>query len=462
MRVYRRRGRRTGYAILPAFLLLALAPPAWAQTSAPTPDADTHLKISGSVRVRYETLDGQSRVGFGESDDLFAFRTTVLAEYDAHPIRIGAELFDSRVYGSDPGSAVSANDVNAMELVQAYMIADLGGALGEGSRTSIQAGRMTLNLGSRRLVAADDYRNTTNGYTGIRIDARGRDGTSATLIYTLPQVRLPDDPDSVLHNKVAFDRESFDLRLWGGLVAKPRIFAGFMGEIGYFRLQERDAPGRPTRDRQLHSVSARAMREPASSHFDGEAEIIYQFGSVSSGTAAAATRLDVSAWFFHGDVGYTFPGPSKTRLSVEYDRASGDGRGKSYGRFDTLFGMRRAELAPAGIYAQIGRANISTPGIRVETAPTRRLDGFLVYRAMWLASRTDGFSNTGVRDPGGRAGNFAGHQIEGRVRLWLVPKWLRAEVNGAYLAKGNFLRKAPNAPQTGDTRYLSTALMLAF
>jgi hypothetical protein len=37
-------------------------------------------------------------------------------------------------------------------------------AFGPGSKLGFQAGRFTLNLGSRRLVAADDYRNTTSGY----------------------------------------------------------------------------------------------------------------------------------------------------------------------------------------------------------------------------------------------------------------------------------------------------------
>ena len=81
---------------------------------------------------------------------------------------------------------------------------------------------------------------------------------------------------------------------------------------------------------------------------------------------------------------------------------------------------------------------------------------------MWLAERTDAFSTTGVRDPSGRAGSFAGHQLDARVRWWAVPKRLRAELNGVWLAKGRFLEAAPNAPQTGDTRYVSIALTTVF
>lgn len=170
----------------------------------------------------------------------------------------------------------------------------------------------------------------------------------------------------------------------------------------------------------------------------------------------------MEAWFVHVDAGYSFPGPARLRVSLEFDQASGDGPGRTFRRFDTLFGMRRADLAPAGIYSAIGRTNILTPGLRIEAAPGKRFDAFAVYRAMWLADRTDAFSTTGVRDPTGQSGRFAGHQVEARMRYWLVPGLLRAEVNGVWLAKGRFLNSAPNAPRTGDTHYLTTSAMITF
>jgi len=418
--------------------------------------------LSGTVRVRHELLDGQPRAGFRADDEQLALRTTLFGEYRSKGFRIGGELYDSRAWLDRPGSVISANEVNALELVQAYVGADLGPVAGRGSSLTLQAGRMTLNLGSRRLVAADDYRNTTNGYTGVRGDLKLRDGLSATLFYVLPQMRLPDDLPSVQRAKVQWDRESFDLRLWGGLVSRPEALAGAKLELGYVRLQERDSAGRPTRNRDLHTVSSRIVREPKAGRFDFELEGMYQFGGIRSSLAATAPELDVSAWFLHVDAGYTFPGSLKLRVSTEYDRASGDGPGKGYGRFDTLFGMRRSDLAPAGIYNAIGRANISTPGIRAEIAPGKRLDAFAAYRAMWLADRTDSFSTTGVRDATGRSGSFAGHQLEGRVRYWLVPGVLRGEVNGLWLAKGEFIQRAPNAPLTGDTLYLASAVTLSF
>lgn len=449
-----------------SILLASLCLSAAAHAEAPTLQAaigdPDQFKLSGSYRARLELLEGQPRAGFRAEDRQLALRGTLLAEYRKGPIRVVGELYDSRAYLTRPGGTLSANEVNTFELVQAYLAADLKDVLGAGSSTQVQAGRMMLNVGSRRLVAADDYRNTTNSYTGLRADLKSRDGTTATLIYTLPQLRLPDDLPSVRANRTQWDRESFDLRLWGGLVARPRTLLGATAELGYFRLQERDSPGRPTRDRDLHTVNTRLIREPKAGRWDFEVEGIYQFGGIAESTAANAARLPVSAWFLHADLGYTFPGKARLRLSAEYDRASGDGPGRSFGRFDTLFGMRRADLAPSGIYNSIGRANISTPGVRIEAAPGKRLDMFAVYRAMWLADRTDSFSTTGVRDASGQSGSFAGHQVEGRVRYWLVPGFLRGEVNAIWLAKGRFLRTAPNAPQTSNARYLSTVLTVTF
>lgn len=441
------------------FTQAAYAQPPTLQSVIGDPD---DFKLSGSVRVRHELLDGQPRINLRPSDEQLALRTTLFGEYHKGDVRIGGEIYDSRVYLDRVGSAVSTSEVNTFELVQAYVAVDLKDVLGVRTSSRVQVGRMMINLGSRRLVAADDYRNTTNGYTGIRADFTGADKTTATLIYTLPQVRLPDDLPSIRHGKVRWDRESFDLRLWGGIVARPDTVGDATVEMSAFRLQEFDSPGRPTRNRNLTTVSARIIREPKVGRWDAEAEGIYQGGSIRANTGANAARQDVSAWFVHVDAGYSFAGKAKARLSFEYDYASGDGPGKRYGRFDTLFGMRRADLAPAGIYNALVRGNISTPAVRLEVAPTTRLDAFAAYRALWLADRTDAFSSTGVRDISGRSGSFAGYQAEARVRYWLIPSFLRAEIDALWLNKGRFLKTAPNAPRTGDTHYLATGVTATF
>lgn len=420
------------------------------------------LSVPGAIRVRLETIDGQARAGFNQADTLLNTRTNILAEYKANTVRIGVELFDSRVWGGNAGTPITANQVNALEPVQAYVAADFADAFGKGTKLSLTTGRMALNLGSRRLIAADDYRNTTNGYTGVRADFAAPGGVGATLIYTLPQLRLPDDSESLRDAKVQLDRENFDLVLWGSQLSAAKALGPAMVELSYFHLGERDAPHRPTRDRSLDTFGGRIIAEPRAGAFDYEVEAFYQTGSISASLAPAAARQAVSASFIHADLGYSFASAWKPRLSIEFDRASGDKPGGKCSRFDTLYGMRRADLAPAGLYNTVARANIMTPGIRLEVAPTKRLDAFAVYRAMWLASDQDSFSTTGVRDASGRSGDFAGHQLEGRVRYWLVPARLRLEFDGLFLAKGRFLRDAPNAPAGRWTRYGSFNLTVGF
>ncbi|MFA6113543.1 MAG: alginate export family protein [Sphingomonas sp.] len=446
-------------AVTVACLLFA-ATPAFGQAGPGKPDEG--FDLSGSIRLRYETIDGQARTGFNSSDELINLRTILTAQYRHGPVRIAAELYDSRAYLADRGTPVTTGEVNAAELVQAYVAVDAPNAFGAGTALSLQGGRFLLNIGSRRLVAADDYRNTTNSYTGLRADIAARGGVRGTFIYVLPQVRLPDDLTSLLDNRLKVDRESFDQILWGGTISRAKTIGPALAELSFYHLGERDAPGRPSRDRSLNTVGARIVRDPKAGAFDYEAEAIYQLGHIRSGLASAAAMLDVSASFVHAEIGYTFAQGWKPHVSIEFDRASGDGPGRTYGRFDTLFGMRRADLAPAGLYNAVGRANILTPGIRLEAVPNKAIDWFVTYRPMWLADRTDSFSTTGVRDVTGRSGSFAGHQVDARVRYWLIQDRLRAEIDGVWLAKGRFLRDAPNAPKSGDTKYLSTNLTVSF
>ncbi len=414
--------------------------------------------LSGTTRLRVEAIDGQARAGFNSADELINLRTTLLAQYREGPVRIVAELWDSRIWGDGGGTPTSTGEVNTLEPVQAFVEANAGIP---GGVATLTAGRFMLNLGSRRLVAADDYRNTTNGYTGVRADVGWRSGWAATLIYTLPQQRRPDNPARLRRHAVALDREGFDLVLWGGLVSRARAIGPVMLEASYFHLGERDAPGRPTRNRSLDTFGIRAMRDPAPHAIDGELETFVQRGHVSASTSPGAARLPVRAWFVHADLGYTLGDPWKTRVALDYDHASGDTPGGSYGRFDTLFGMRRADLAPSGLYSAIVRGNLISPGVRFEAVPGKRTDLMASLRPFWLAARQDVFASTGVRDTTGRAGSFAGTQFDGRIRHTLT-SWLRLELDAVVLRKGRFLREASNASPGAWTRYVSVNATAAF
>lgn len=424
--------------------------------------APSELKIAASVRVRFEAIDGQARPGFNNADELVSLRATLFAEYNFGPINIGGEVRDARVYDARPRTPLTTSEVNALEPVQAYVGGNLRDLLGAGSATTLQAGRMIVSVGSTRLLTSEEFRNTANGYTGVRADYKAKSGAGATLFWLLPQVRLPDDRASIGVNRAALDRESLSLTFWGALVTTPKLVRGGAFDIGYFRLVEQDRPGAPTRDRRLDTFDFRFFRAAAPGKLDWEAEGAYQIGSISVSAAPGAQRLSVDANFFHVSMGYTWKIPWSPRLLIEYDYASGDAPGGNFSRFDTLFGGRRQDFAPSGIYNEINRANVSTPGARLELTPSKRLDMLAEVRGLFLAQPSDAFATTNVRDPLGLSGTYAGTQVDARIRYWLIPKALRTEVNLDYLAKGRFLRNAPNAPRNGDTRFGAISLIAYF
>ncbi|MFZ4688387.1 MAG: alginate export family protein [Polymorphobacter sp.] len=453
------------------FFLLSLlaAPPAAAAPAASEAVAATAplLHLSGNIRARVESIDNQVRPGLRRDEDLFVLRTVLRAELGNGPLRFVTEIWDSRAYGSGSSlaggrSAVSNGEVNVFEPVQVHVAADLGDVLGTGTALHVTAGRMMLNLGSRRLVAADDYRNTTAGSTGLRVDFRPRPGIETSLIYVLPQQRLPNAPAAVQSNDFAFDRESFDLQLWGGVASFDRALGASSVDFGAFRLVERDGPGRPTRDRHLTTIAMRVLRPPAAGHADHDIEAAWQWGQVRNGLLGTAERQQVAAWFVHAEAGYSPMLAGHLRLAVELDGISGDRPGGRYTRFDTLFGMRRADFSPGSILSVIGRANMLAAGLRLEAAPSPRTDAFVSARALWAESGRDVFSQSGVIDTSGASGRFAGYELDSRLRHWLVPARLRAEIDGVVLLRRGLLRTAPNAPAGASTLYASASLTAYF
>jgi hypothetical protein len=426
-----------------SIFLLALAAPA----------AAIPIELSGTARTRAEAVAGQIRPGFDRSELLLNSRLTLRADVGDGPVTLVGELWDSRAFAVSNGSVIGTNEVNVLEPVQAYLEARVDPKL------QLTVGRMLLNVGSRRLIAADDYRNTTNGYTGVKLDLGTAKGANATLVAMLPQQRRPDDFARVRRNAFELDRDGFDQQLYGAVAALPGAFGDTMVEASLVRFAERDTRTRATRDRRLWTLGGRLLRAPAAGKLDYELEGFYQTGRIGASTAPAAPSLDVAAWFVHAELGHS-PAPT-SRLALELDIASGDDRGATYRRFDTLFGMRRADLAPAGLYNVVGRANIVALGPRVEVAPSKATDGFLTWKLLWAQSASDSFSTSGVRDPSGGSGRFAGQQLDARLRQKLT-RALRAELNMTVLRREGLLVDAPNAPPGRTMAYGSLAVSAGF
>ena len=168
----------------------------------------------------------------------------------------------------------------------------------------------------------------------------------------------------------------------------------------------------------------------------------------------------------HADVGYTFDHPWTPRLAFEYDYASGDKNPKDNQdqRFDTLFGARRFDFGPTGIYGAFARSNINTPGYRITVNPRSDVQLGVSHRAFWLASDTDAWTTTGInslRDKTGKTSNYIGQQLELTARYDFNSS-LGLETGWTHLFKGDFAKDAPNAPAGKDIDYFYVQSMLRF
>lgn len=439
-----------------AATLLAVTPAA-AQTS-----ATGGLEISGSFRVRGDAIDGQFRPGKAENDAIMMLRTTLKASYTAGPVQVLGELVDARAYGQDLTTPIGTSEVNAIEPLQAYVGLDLGQIIGQGFNGNLKAGRFTMAVGSSRLVGTAGDSNFPAAYTGAALDISTPGHGRVQLFWTMPNIRLPGSAEALQNNEVRLDRATTDVQFYGVHYSRPLIGA-VDGEAYAFRLTEKDSPGYQTANRDLLTYGARIFRMPEVGSMDFDLEYARQSGETrATSSAADMAELDVDAYFFHAEIGRKMPGNWNARVSAHFDIASGDGPGSRYGRFDPLFGIRRGEFGPTSIYGPIRRSNLISPGVRLETKRGKRFDAMTMYRALWLRKEADTFAATGVRDAAGTSGKWAGNQVELRLRYWLAPGRLQLEGGGAYLDKGRFLREAPNAPATGDTRYGYVSLLATF
>ncbi len=418
-----------------------------------TPD---WLTLRGEHRTRFETLDNQLRANLGGGDQLLALRTRIKADLDLGPVGFVAELWDARGYFGDAGGSINTRSVNAAEPVQAHLRYRATDLFTSRDSVELLAGRYLMDVGSRRLVGWQRFRNTTNAFTGIKAQWTRGDST-LTAFYTYPNVIRPSDKKRILDNHWKLDDADSDLVFWGAHYQQANPGNALRAELYGFFLNEHDDPNeRETRNRDIATFGARLFLAPKKAAVDFDVEGAWQTGHARATAAPQdAVDLDVDAGFVHAEVGYTLDHPWRPRLSLEYDFASGDKdpNDDRAGRFDPLFGPVRFDLAPTGIWALLARANLSAIGARVEAAPDTRSTLFVAWRSLGLAARADSFGNTGVVDPLGRSGRKAGHHVEGVYRRWLIPDTIRMEIGVAALLTGSFFERAPNANGNTDSVY---------
>ncbi|MBR0552592.1 alginate export family protein [Stakelama marina] len=419
--------------------------------------APSNWSLKAGIRTRFEAIGGQFRPDAARSDQALLVRSSLAALYEHGAVRMGAEIWDARAYLEQPNSSIGTGEVNTLALIQAYG----GVALGDSdNRTTIDFGRFTMNIGSRRLVSRQNFRNSTNAYTGVHLhhdDARGR---RIDAFWAMPQRRLPDDAAALRDDRHAFDKEGTSLQYYG-VSAETPIGRGIRAEVYGYGLSERDAPGRRTHNRHLWTPGLRLHRPARAGTFDLDIELSGQLGTARKSADPADRRdLPVRAGAAHVEVGRRFAASGLPRVAVGFDYGSGDGTDRAIGRFDRLFGARRFDYGPTSLFGVMARENEVSASVAGDWHPALRWRARGSYRAMWLARANDSFAASGIRDRSGQSGRFAGHLVEARLSGPVMPH-AKFEIGAAYLAKGRFLRHAPNAPATGNTRYAYAQIELS-
>jgi hypothetical protein len=269
------------------------------------------------------------------------------------------------------------------------------------------------------------------------------------------------------------DKEDVHTLFSGGFLEVPNLAWSIVGEAYVYHLDESDSNTNPTRNRRYITPGMRFYIKPAKAKFDFQAEAMGQFGTARATTTATDRRnINHEAWSNHFDMGYTFDMPWSPRFALEYDYASGSNSHNPNldQRFDPLYGARRFDFGPTGIYGAFSRSNINTPGYRINAAPRSDVQISLDHRFLWLASSTDCWggancsstaTSTTLWDTTGRSGSYVGQQLD-LVARWDFNSSLNFESGWTHLFKGQFAKKAPSAPNGQDLDYFYVQSQLRF
>lgn len=423
------------------------------------------VKFSIGHRARYETLSNTFKRNQNGGDQVLAFRTRVFFEASYQQFSLGAEFIDSRITLDDAGTPVNNTLVNEVALLQAYLAWQSQDFLDSGLAAHAKFGRQTMDIGSRRLVASNRYRNTVNNFNGLDFILQSSNKWLWRNFVVLPVSRLPNNPNEIRAGVIEFDEESFETLFAGSFFSLNHFLTlDSTFELYFFQLNEGDTANTPTKNRILSTPGFRFFRKPQVNHFDYEFEANLQTGTSHASRAPSdTTRLDHFSYFGHAAIGYSFDLPWRPQLIFQYDYASGDEdpNDSKNGRYETLYGARRFEFGPTSIWGAFARANINSPGIRLKFKPFPNLTGFIAHRAFWLAEKKDTWVGSGLRDPSGQSGSYIGQQMEARLRWKAIPRLITFETGWAHLFKGDFAKNAPGSPANkndSDYYYFQTSL----
>ena len=396
-------------------------PPAYvrnlSETGLPGAEDVTWLDLGLDYRFRYEFRDDDLRRPTQVTDNpvLLRARAFLAIKEIADPLRFTIEVEDARRYNSQ--FAEDDRDVNEMEPIQAFGELHFEDGLGRGRPLALKGGRFAFEFLDRRLIARNEWRNTTNTFQGARVQlGQDRNDWNVELLALQPLERLLSDFDPAIDEAWFFGAIT-SWRRWSRVVTLQPYYLGL----------DQDQSARFAVAREIHTVGLRAYGPTGKTGFDYDVSGLYQFGE--NGVQ------DHRAWAVTVDFGYTFDAAWKPRVGVFYGYATGDEdpTDQESNRFERLFGFAR----PWSSNDYVQMENVNTPKVVVAFEPLKNLKIDTAYVAYWLASATDRWNSVNLRDPTGRSGTFMGQEYNIRARCPIVSR-VQSNVGYAWFSPGEF------------------------
>jgi len=399
----------------------------------------TWFTIYAQQRTRYETEDVRYRPREVGGDQQLALRQRLRGSISYKGFFSTVEVQDSRVGLTDSGSTITPQQENFTHLLQAYVGFRADSLYSHKYQASFEVGRFSRAVGSGRLVAAEEFRNTSSAYDGVNFNFGSQRWTAQAfyfhpVLYTYPEVKV----NPLLR----------DARL-GGL--NYSFHWNKTTSLEAYFLHNHDGASTPLATRRSY-ITEGGRVTAQSPRWGYQVEAAYQQGQL--GPRAQ------KAWFTHVEAGYTAELPWQPRVSLQYDYASGthDPASGVSNAFDPLFGIRRNDLGPTGIWGLQARSNLNSPSARVQATPWKNAEIMVHHHWTYLAQARDQWRGVGLADPTGKAGRTIGQMTEFRLRYrW--NKYFDSETSYVYFREGDFVQALrPNPRGWAGYFYVSTDL----
>lgn len=419
------------------------------------------LDIGLEYRTRYEYRDNDFRRRDENLDQPILLRTRAFVGVKniLDPLRFAIELQDSRRNNGDYTREFDTRDINYLHILQGYLELNFDKSflgkddLGNERPVWLRYGRHAWEAIDRRLIARNEWRNTTNNFQGFRANIGDKKNDWQMELFAVqPIQRFTRENDKVDDSK-DFYGVIGDYRGWSEYVTLEPYYLLLKqdGDKVKYDTDGRRVGANAKIDREIHTGGLRLYGVIPNTKFDYDASYIKQWGEVDRLVGSSYITVDHDAYAYNAEIGYSPQHPWKPRFSVFYGVASGDkttpaGADRTESeRFDRLFGFAR----PWSNDDYIQMENIRTPKIRVEFEPkVSFLDrvqvdtGFSWYR---LDSASDRWNAGGdLRDRTGGSGRDLGKEYDLRVRF-PFNQYASLNLGYAHFWAGDFIKNAASA-----------------